>query len=126
MSPANNHNPSVKKSQTLRTSDDGPDDQKKTGLSELEKRKKGGFWFRKWTLEDVAALCWIIIIHLLAVCAPFAFTLGALAMSIGLGLLTGMGMTLGYHRLVTHRSFKIHKSIEYFFAYCGALAGQVW
>jgi stearoyl-CoA desaturase (delta-9 desaturase) len=31
------------------------------------------------------------------------------------------GISLGYHRLHTHRSYKVAKPIEYFFAVCGAL-----
>ncbi|KVH98036.1 hypothetical protein Ccrd_023745, partial [Cynara cardunculus var. scolymus] len=42
-----------------------------------------------------------------------------------LGIFTGLGVTLGYHRLLTHRSFKIPKWLEYFFVYCGVHGGQV-
>ncbi|KAL5707017.1 palmitoyl-[glycerolipid] 7-desaturase [Ranunculus cassubicifolius] len=31
---------------------------------------------------------------------------------------------LSYHRNLTHRSFKLPKYLEYFFAYCGLLALQ--
>ncbi|KAJ9559803.1 hypothetical protein OSB04_004963 [Centaurea solstitialis] len=34
------------------------------------------------------------------------------------------GVTLGYHRLLCHRSFKLPKWLEYFFVYCGAHAFQ--
>jgi fatty-acid desaturase len=49
----------------------------------------------------------------------------------GLGLaylvysVTGMiGITLGYHRLLTHKSFKTYKAVEYFVAWVGAQSGQ--
>lgn len=99
--------------------------QKKMQLLKLEKMRKGGFWFRKWSLEDVATLCWIISIHVLAACSLFVFSWGAFVVAMHLVLLTGMGMTIGYHRLLTHRSFKIGKWLEYIFAYCGVLTGQV-
>ncbi|CAH1419389.1 unnamed protein product [Lactuca virosa] len=92
--------------------------------SEFEKRPKGWFWFRKWDSEDVASICWFVGIHVLAACAPFVFDSGAIRVAVGLGLLSGFGVTLGYHRLLCHRSFKLPKWLEYFFAYCGAHAFQ--
>jgi stearoyl-CoA desaturase (delta-9 desaturase) len=39
-------------------------------------------------------------------------------------LITGFGITIGYHRLLTHRSFATHRGLEYAFAAAGALALQ--
>jgi stearoyl-CoA desaturase (delta-9 desaturase) len=39
-------------------------------------------------------------------------------------VLFGLGVTVGYHRLLTHRSFKTHKGIEYGFAILGSMALQ--
>jgi stearoyl-CoA desaturase (delta-9 desaturase) len=39
-------------------------------------------------------------------------------------LITGFGITIGYHRLLTHRSFATHRWLEYAFAAAGALALQ--
>ncbi|MBP5977319.1 acyl-CoA desaturase [Brasilonema sp. CT11] len=36
----------------------------------------------------------------------------------------GLGITLGFHRLITHRSFQTPKWLEYFLALCGTLACQ--
>ncbi|MBW4626375.1 MAG: fatty acid desaturase [Brasilonema octagenarum HA4186-MV1] len=36
----------------------------------------------------------------------------------------GLGITLGFHRLITHRSFQTPKWLEYFLAFCGTLACQ--
>jgi fatty-acid desaturase len=33
----------------------------------------------------------------------------------------GLGIGMGYHRLHTHRSYKVPKALEYFFAVCGTL-----
>src|SRR3954469_7629466 len=41
-------------------------------------------------------------------------------------LLTAAGVTVGYHRLLTHRSFRTHKATEYLFGIFGSLAGQGW
>jgi stearoyl-CoA desaturase (Delta-9 desaturase) len=39
-------------------------------------------------------------------------------------LLTATGITVGYHRLLTHRSFRTHKPTEYLFAFLGSMAVQ--
>lgn len=36
----------------------------------------------------------------------------------------GLGITLGFHRLVTHRSFQTPKWLEYFLVFCGTLSLQ--
>lgn len=38
--------------------------------------------------------------------------------------LTGLGITLGYHRLLTHRSFRVPKWLEYTWAILGSMALQ--
>jgi len=38
--------------------------------------------------------------------------------------LTAVGITVGFHRLLTHRSFQTRKPIEYAFAVCGSMAVQ--
>ena len=39
-------------------------------------------------------------------------------------LVTGLGITMGYHRLLTHRSFKTHRWIRDALAVMGSMAGQ--
>jgi stearoyl-CoA desaturase (Delta-9 desaturase) len=39
-------------------------------------------------------------------------------------LITAFGVTIGFHRLLTHRSFKTHKPLEYFWAVLGSFALQ--
>src|SRR5919106_6803795 len=36
----------------------------------------------------------------------------------------GLGVTVGYHRLLTHRSFRTHKATEYTFAVLGSMSVQ--
>src|SRR5215217_7672530 len=39
-------------------------------------------------------------------------------------VLTGVGVTVGFHRLLTHRSFQVPKPLEYGFAVLGSLSVQ--
>ncbi len=67
------------------------------------------------------------IIHSMALFAliPSNFSWGALGIAFLLYCITaGVGITLGFHRLVAHRSFEVPKLLEYFLVFCGTLAGQ--
>jgi len=64
-------------------------------------------------------------VHLLALLAPWFFSWSALGVAIFLHWLLGsIGICLGYHRLLTHRSFQVPKPLEYIIATIGALALQ--
>lgn len=64
-------------------------------------------------------------VHLLALLAPWFFSWSALAVAIFLHWLMGsIGICLGYHRLLTHRSLQVPKPVEYAIATIGALALQ--
>src|ERR1700704_1888503 len=39
-------------------------------------------------------------------------------------LLSGVGVTVGFHRLLTHRAFETHRPLKYAFAVLGSLAVQ--
>ena len=61
----------------------------------------------------------------LAVFLPGTFSWPALGVALFLHWLTaGAGLTLGYHRLITHRSFQAPKWLEYGLLFCGILACQ--
>jgi len=67
------------------------------------------------------------IIHLgaLAVFIPGTFSWPAVAAGLVLYYLTGgIGICLGYHRLLTHRSMKLPAALEYAVAFLGVLALQ--
>ncbi len=77
------------------------------------------------------------LINLGAVVLPFVATIAAiallpstlvtpadLAIAMGMYLLTALGITIGYHRLLTHRSFATSKRVEYTFAVLGSMAVQ--
>jgi stearoyl-CoA desaturase (delta-9 desaturase) len=62
------------------------------------------------------------IFHLGAIAALFTFSWPAFAAVIFLfWMCTGLGISMGYHRLHTHRSYEVPLGLEYFFAVCGAL-----
>ena len=64
-------------------------------------------------------------VHALALLAPWYFSWSALGVMIALHWLFGsIGICLGYHRLLTHRSFRVPKGLEYTFALLGAFALQ--
>lgn len=64
-------------------------------------------------------------IHALALLAPWYFSWSALGITIALHWLLGsIGICLGYHRLLTHRSFQVPKLLEYAIALIGSLALQ--
>jgi sn-2 palmitoyl-lipid 9-desaturase len=64
-------------------------------------------------------------VHALALLAPWYFSWSALGVAIALYWLFGsIGICLGYHRLLTHRSFQVPKVLEYVFALFGSLALQ--
>ena len=61
--------------------------------------------------------------HILALLAPWFFSWKALGVMVVLHWLTGsIGICLGYHRLLTHRSLQVPQWLEYVLATIGALA----
>ncbi|MGG6297930.1 acyl-CoA desaturase [Leptolyngbya sp. AN02str] len=68
-----------------------------------------------------------VVLHLLALLAifPSNFSWGAIGVALLLYWMTiGLGISLGFHRMATHRSLQVPKWLEYFFILCGTLAGQ--
>jgi stearoyl-CoA desaturase (delta-9 desaturase) len=62
------------------------------------------------------------IFHAGAIAALFFFTWKLFFITLALyWATTGLGISLGYHRLHTHRSFKVPTWLDYTFAVCGAL-----
>ena len=67
----------------------------------------------------------IALIHLGVLLAPVTFTWSAFWVFLGLTWATGwVGIALCYHRLLTHRSFKVPRLLEYLLTFCGVLAAQ--
>ncbi len=64
----------------------------------------------------------LVLFHIGAIAALFMFSWRSLAVAIFLyWVATGLGISMGYHRLHTHRSYRVPRLLEYFFAVCGAL-----
>jgi stearoyl-CoA desaturase (delta-9 desaturase) len=76
---------------------------------------------------DRSSLNWpttiiLVLIHIGALAAFFFFSWKALIATVFLyWVATGLGISMGYHRLHTHRSYKVPRWMEYFFAVCGTL-----
>jgi sn-1 stearoyl-lipid 9-desaturase len=64
----------------------------------------------------------LVGMHLMAGAALFFFTWKALACLIVMLFVTGFGVSIGMHRLLTHNSFKTKKWVERLLALCGALS----
>jgi sn-1 stearoyl-lipid 9-desaturase len=72
-------------------------------------------------------IIYMATIHLVALLAflPSNFSWGALGVAVVLYWLTAcIGITLGFHRLVSHRSFEVPRWLEYVLIFCGILACQ--
>ena len=64
----------------------------------------------------------LVWFHVQAAVALFSFTWTHFFVALGLYWMTvGLGISMGYHRLHTHRGFKTYKWFDYFLAICGAL-----
>ncbi len=76
-------------------------------------------------------------VNLIAVLLPFVAFLAAVVLLwnslvgvtdlIAFGvmyLIAGFGVTVGFHRLLTHRAFQMHKPLEYAFAIAGSMSVQ--
>lgn len=77
--------------------------------------------------RDWVTLSFMIVVHGIALLAflPGNFSWSAVGVALLLHWFTGcLGITLGWHRLISHRSFQVPKWLEYFFVFCGALACQ--
>ena len=64
----------------------------------------------------------LIAAHLAAIAALFFFSWPALISAVVLYWVGGSGIGMGFHRLLTHRGYRVPKAIEYFLIICGSLA----
>lgn len=71
-----------------------------------------------------------ILLHVSLLLVPFTYTHQGLFLMLGLYFVTiCLGITLGYHRLFAHRSYKTFKPVSYVLAFFGCLAfqrGPIW
>lgn len=80
---------------------------------------------RKWNATDIQYTLFLGGMHALALLAPFTFSWPMVYLFLGSYFVSGcLGITLSYHRQLSHRSFQTPKWLEYALAYCGVLAVQ--
>lgn len=76
----------------------------------------------RWSRVAWPSFVGLVILHAACLAAPFTFTWSGLGVAVllwwGAG---GLGVCLGYHRLLTHRSFKTYKPVEYVLTALGTL-----
>lgn len=67
----------------------------------------------------------IASMHVLALFAPSTFSWGMVLMTVILyNVICGFGISMGYHRLLTHKGFETSKAFYYFLAIMGTLNFQ--
>ncbi|KAI3875760.1 hypothetical protein MKX03_023683 [Papaver bracteatum] len=89
-----------------------------TDVKQVVSEKKGDFWNR-------VNLGTLIVEHVAVLFAPFYFTWNAFWVAVILYLVTlNLGLSLSYHRNLTHKSLKLKKPLEYLFAYIGLHCAQ--
>lgn len=71
-----------------------------------------------------ALACYFAAVHVGAVAAFAYFSWTNLAVMLLLYVMTGLGITVGYHRLLAHRSFRVPPWLEYTLATIGVIALQ--
>jgi len=65
----------------------------------------------------------ITMFHIGAIAALFTFSWPALWTALFLNWLAlSLGIGMGYHRLLTHRSYKVPRAVEYFLTICATLS----
>jgi fatty-acid desaturase len=75
--------------------------------------------YSKLSVITCVVLVWF---HIQAIAALWSFSWANLFVAVALyWVAVGLGISMGYHRLHTHRGFKSYKLFEYFLAVCGTL-----
>ncbi|KAK9677214.1 hypothetical protein RND81_11G128700 [Saponaria officinalis] len=90
----------------------------------VKKPNKNKMEKKKWHVRGIRRLIVMIIVHGLTLFAPLTFNWGAFWVAVLLHVISGLGITLSFHRNLTHKSFTLVKWVEYLFAYFGSLALQ--
>ena len=66
----------------------------------------------------------LVSVHLAALAAPFYFSWSGLLVGVVLYALTASGITIGYHRLLTHRSYRAPRWLAYLIVTLASLSAQ--
>lgn len=86
--------------------------------------------YANWKRFNAPLILLYILLHFTIFLAPFTFSWQGLSVFFVLYFLTlCLGVTLGYHRLLAHRSYKTYKPVTYILAFLGCLSfqrGPIW
>jgi len=78
-----------------------------------------------WHTTDYIYCAYMTVVHALCLWMPATFSPAMVGLFFATYFVTGcLGITLSYHRQLSHRSFQTPKWLEYALAYCGVLAVQ--
>ncbi len=77
------------------------------------------------TTVNWPTVAFLSLFHLASIAALFFWSWPAVITAVILYWVGGsLGIGMGYHRLMTHRGYKVPRVVEYFLVLCGALALQ--
>lgn len=94
-------------------------------LSDVVKTPKRRLFDREWTATDLTYGTFVGLMHVGCLFAPATFSWPMFWLAMGLYFVTGcLGITLSYHRQISHKAFVTPKWLEYILAYCGVWAAQ--
>ena len=89
-------------------------------------KKRRRFTARTWNSTDYVYIAFMTVMHGLCLLAPATFSWRMVGLFFASYFVTGcLGITLSFHRQLSHRAFATPKWVEYALAYCGVLAVQV-
>lgn len=109
--------PIVPPAEFLKAAEEPADTKPKTKWQTLKSRFPHGV---NWGVA-----LWLAGIHVAAIFAFFYFSWAGVITFFVLHFVTAcLGVTLGYHRLLTHGSFKVPRVLEFFFSCCGIISGE--
>ena len=76
---------------------------------------------RAWTLVGVVLPLVAVVIAALLTWQQLT-TWRDIALLAGMYVVCGLGITVGFHRMLTHRSFEAHPVVRFFFLVLGSMA----
>ena len=98
---------------------------KHIALSDVGVTTKRKLFFREWTATDISYAVFLGAMHAGCLLMPATFSWPMVGLFMTMYFISGcLGITLSYHRQLSHRSFTTPKWLEYTLAYCGVLAAQ--
>jgi len=95
-----------------------------TAIKKSLPQRRGGMQWGNLHWKVIVAIVGMHVVAILAIMPGLFSWSGLIIFAIMSWLTAGIGITLCYHRLLTHRSFKTPKWFEYVLTICGCLAWQ--